>query len=230
MISWAPWRSPCLRLVIERAGRFRRSLACSNRTPAVQMMTLPTKITLLRIGLTFLIMGLLFVPGIWAKAAALGCFLLASATDWLDGYLARRWRQTTPLGALLDPIADKVLVIGMFLVFVQLRLIPAWMVLVIALREFLITGVRAFAASRAIILSAAKEGKHKTVSQMATILVILAALILRDLFGGAMPAWLRGAMAGIVSGCLWVTMALTVISGASFFWRHWSTLKHAASR
>lgn len=193
-------------------------------------MTLPTRLTLLRIGLTFVIMGLLFVPGLWAKAAALGCFLLASATDWLDGYLARRWHQMTPLGALLDPIADKVLVIGVFLVFVQLRLIPAWMVLVIVLREFVITGVRFFAASRAIILSAAKEGKHKTVSQMTTIIVLLVLLVLREIFRGELPAWMRGAMTGVISGCLWVTMALTVISGASFFWRHRALLKEAVGR
>ncbi len=193
-------------------------------------MTLPTKLTLLRIGLTFVVMGLLFVPGVWAKVAALGCFLVASATDWLDGYLARRWHQMTPLGALLDPIADKVLVIGMFLVFVQLRLIPAWMVLVIVLREFIITGVRFFAASRAIILSAAKEGKHKTVSQMTTIIVILAMLVLREVFRGQMPSWMHGAMTGVISGCLWVTMTLTVISGASFFWRYRALLKEAMGR
>ena len=96
-------------------------------------MTLPTKLTALRIILAFLVMDLLFVPGWAAKAAALGCFFVAGATDWLDGYLARRLGQATPLGALLDPIADKVLVLGVFIAFVQLRLVPAWMVLIIVL-------------------------------------------------------------------------------------------------
>ncbi len=190
-------------------------------------MTLPTKLSLLRILLTFVIMALLFVPGWLAKCSALVLFLLASLTDWLDGYLARRWRQTSALGALLDPIADKVLVLGTFLAFVQLRLIPAWMVLIIALREFLITGVRLFAASRAIVLSAAKEGKHKTVSQMVTIVLILTALIVQELAG---ETSLTAAMHWIVLGCLWVTMVLTVISGAAFFWRHRAVLMDAATK
>src|SRR3989338_3479002 len=105
-------------------------------------MTFPTKLTCLRLVLTFVIMGLLFVPGPAAKASAFGLFLLAAATDWLDGLLARRWGQISSLGALLDPIADKVLVLGLFLAFVQLRVIPAWMVLIILLLQLVITGVR----------------------------------------------------------------------------------------
>jgi len=188
-------------------------------------MTLPTKLTCLRIVLTFVIMGLLFVPGPQAKAAALGLFLFAAATDWLDGELARRWGQTSPLGALLDPIADKVLVLGLFLAFVQLRLLPAWMVLVIALREFLITGVRLFAASRQVILSAAKEGKHKTVSQMVTIFVVLAVMLAKEWapLPGLSPEMAR-LLDWTVRGCLLVTLVLTVASGTTFFWRHRTVL------
>ena len=193
-------------------------------------MNLPTKLTLLRIFLTFVIMGLLFVPGWVAKAAALAVFLFAGLTDWLDGLLARRWRQTSSLGALLDPIADKVLVLGTFLAFVQLGLIPAWMVLVIALREFLITGVRLFAVSRRFVLSAAKEGKHKTVSQMATIVVILSVLLVQEGMGERLSERAVTAMQGLLLGCLWIAMVLTVISGASFFWRHRSVLRDAVSR
>ncbi len=193
-------------------------------------VTLPTKLTLLRILMTGLVMALLFVPGWAAKAAALAGFVVASLTDWLDGYLARRWRQTTPLGALLDPIADKVLVLGIFLAFVQLRLVPAWMVLVIAGREFLITGVRMVAASRQIILPAAKEGKHKTVSQMATVCLILTVLLVKEAGGQVMASGLMAAMDALIVGCLWVTMALTLISGMSFFWRHRAVLREAVGR
>ena len=194
-------------------------------------MSIPTKLTLLRILMTFVIMGLLFVPGWVAKILALGCFLLASMTDWLDGYLARRWRQVSPLGALLDPIADKVLVLGALLAFVQLRLIPAWMVLIIALREFLITGVRLFAASRHIVLPAAKEGKHKTVSQMVTIFVVLVVLVVQELLAGKpLSTRVTAAMGWTVSGCLWVTMVLTVASGTSFFWRSRAVLRDVVSR
>lgn len=191
-------------------------------------MTLPTKLTLARLVSTFVIMALLFIPGWIAKAAALGCFLLASATDWLDGYLARRWHETSPLGTLLDPIADKVLVLGIFLAFVQLRLVPAWMVLVIALREFLITGVRLFAASRSIVLSAAREGKHKTVSQFVTIVVILVVMVIEELpVGSGRSVQLRETMGQMVLACMGLTTVLTVISGASFFWRHRAVLHNA---
>lgn len=192
-------------------------------------MTLPTKLTVLRIFLTFLTMALLFVPGPAAKAWALAGFIVASLTDWLDGWLARRWNQMSPLGALLDPIADKVLVLGVFLAFVQLALVPAWMVLVIAFREFLIPGVRLFAASRHVVLSAAKEGKHKTVSQMLTISVILIVLLIREVAGpGGLAAGQERLMDWLVLGCLWLTMALTVTSGTLFFWRHWAVLRSVA--
>jgi CDP-diacylglycerol--glycerol-3-phosphate 3-phosphatidyltransferase len=172
----------------------------------------------------------LFAQGWVAKTAALLVFIVASLTDWLDGYLARRWGQTNPLGALLDPIADKVLVLGTFLAFVQLGLVPAWMVLVIALREFLLTGVRLFAASRHIVLAAAREGKHKTVSQMVTIIVIFAAVIAREADGSpALPEAFSAVLSGLVSACLWVTVALTVVSGASFFRRHWRVLRDAVA-
>ena len=194
-------------------------------------MTLPTQLTLLRLLMTFVIMGLLFVPGWGAKATALVVFLLASATDWLDGYLARRWHLQSVLGALLDPIADKVLILGVFLTFVQLRLIPAWMVLIIAFREFFITGVRLFAASRNVVLSAAKEGKHKTVSQMTAIVVILGVLIARDALGqDALAAQTGGWLTWTVLGCMWVAMVLTFISGISFFWRHRTVLMDVVNR
>lgn len=193
-------------------------------------MTLPTQLTLLRFLLAFLVMGLLFIPGWPAKAGALAGFLAAGLTDWLDGYLARRLGQATPMGALLDPIADKVLVLGTLLAFVQLRLIPAWMVLVIVLRESLITGVRLVAAGRRIILPAATEGKQKTVSQMLTIIVILAALLLHELPAGqALPLPVREAIWLGVLGCLWVTMVLTVVSGTMFFWRHRAVLRDVVS-
>ena len=192
-------------------------------------MTLPTTVTLLRMAMTVVVMVMLFSPGWIAKALALGSFLVAGLTDWLDGYLARRWRQVTPLGALLDPIADKVLVLGTFLAFVQLGLVPAWMVLVIALREFFITGVRLFAASRGITLAAAREGKHKTVSQMVTIVVVLLAMIVQEAWG-ARALGVTAVFRWVVPWCLWVTVVLTVVSGTSFFWRHRTVLRDAVTR
>jgi len=193
-------------------------------------MNLPTKVTLSRIILTFVIMSLLFIPGVLAKSVCLGLFLLAAATDWWDGLLARRLNQITPLGVLLDPIADKILVIGLLLAFVQLRLVPAWMALVIVIRELVITGVRLYAVSRQIIIPAAREGKHKTISQMVTISVILVFLLMRDVMGTHATATFETWMRAAVSGCLWVTVILTVISGASFFWRNRSVLLDVVGR
>jgi len=194
-------------------------------------MTVPTKLSFLRIALAFLVFSLLMVPGLPAKAAALVCFLIASLTDWLDGWLARRWNQVSSLGALLDPIADKILVLGTFLAFVQLELIPAWMVLVIMVRELLITGVRLFAASRAVVLSAAREGKNKTVSQMLTIAVVLVVILIREYYGAAgVPQAMERHLMDIVLGCMWVTVVLTIVSGASFFWRHRLVLWETVSR
>jgi len=194
-------------------------------------MTTPTKLSFLRIALAFLVFGLLMAPGISAKAAALVCFLIASLTDWLDGWLARRWNQVSSLGALLDPIADKVLVLGTFLAFVQLRLIPAWMVLIIMVRELLITGVRLFAASRQVVLSAVREGKNKTVSQMVTIAVVLVVILIRERSQAAgLSSEMDHHLTEIVLGCMWATVLLTIISGVSFFWRHRVVLWETVSR
>ncbi len=184
-------------------------------------MTVPTKLTIIRLVLTGVVMALLFFPGWPAKALALAAFLLASFSDWLDGFLARRWRQTTALGALLDPIADKVLVLGVLLAFVQLRLVPAWMVLVIVAREFLITGVRLVAAGRGIVLAAEAQGKQKAASQMATIVLILATLLVRELAPGSAAATRLGVVIPIA---LWITVTLTILSGASLLWTHRAAL------
>jgi CDP-diacylglycerol--glycerol-3-phosphate 3-phosphatidyltransferase len=194
-------------------------------------MTLPNKLTVLRMLLAFFIMALLLVPGVIAKLAALATFGLASFTDWLDGWLARRSRQTSALGALLDPIADKVLVLGTFLAFVQLRLVPAWMVLVILLRELIITGVRLVVASRQTVLAAAREGKHKMVSQLTTILLILVVLVIREASGpGGLDANVDAVLNGAVIAAMWITVILTVVSGAQFFWRHQAVLRDALGR
>jgi CDP-diacylglycerol--glycerol-3-phosphate 3-phosphatidyltransferase len=192
-------------------------------------MTVPTKLTVARIVVAFIVMALMFVPGWVAKSYALAGFLLASFTDWLDGWLARRRHETSALGALLDPIADKVLVLGTFLTFVQLRMVPAWMVLVIFLRESLITGVRLIAANRHVVLPAAKEGKQKTASQMLTLVFLFVALIIQELPGRQLSPAAETAMATVIRICLWVTTVLTMWSGASFFWRHRAILRDVAS-
>lgn len=144
-------------------------------------MNLPNKLTISRIILTFVFMFLLFSHGLIFKVLAFFVFLMAVITDYLDGKIARERNLVTNLGKLLDPIADKLLTLGALLAFVEMKLIPAWMVVIIIGRELIITGIRAFAASFNKIIPASNSGKHKTISQMVTILIILLFLILKEL-------------------------------------------------
>jgi CDP-diacylglycerol--glycerol-3-phosphate 3-phosphatidyltransferase len=97
----------------------------------------------------------------------------------LDGYLARKYNLKTSFGALMDPLADKILILSVFVSFIQLNLVPTWMVVIIAAREFLITGLRQIAESRGVVIAASRGGKHKTISQIVAISVILAILCAR---------------------------------------------------
>lgn len=194
-------------------------------------MTLPTLLSCFRILLTFLTIGFLFAPGVWAKFAALAGFLAASFTDWLDGYLARRWHQTSALGALLDPIADKVLILGMCFSFMLLKMVPRWMFWIIAAREVLVTVTRLVAARQRVVLAAAKEGKQKLVSQVVAIIVMLLVVIVQAWQDGQpLPPPVEAVIRWAVTGCLWVATVLTVISGIVFFWRHRAVVKAVVSR
>ncbi|MBI3323012.1 MAG: CDP-diacylglycerol--glycerol-3-phosphate 3-phosphatidyltransferase [Candidatus Omnitrophica bacterium] len=184
-------------------------------------MNLPNQLTLLRVGLSFVLIFFLLTPGLGAKLAALAVFAGACLTDWWDGRLARRRRLVTDFGILMDPIADKILVLSAFCAFVQLRVAPAWMVVAIAAREFIVTGLRLFALGKGQVLPAEAAGKHKTVSQMVAISVTLVVLIAREL---ALRGAGRGEWVGVGERGIWWLMLLTVVltltSGVSFLWRH----------
>ena len=163
----------------------------------------------------------LLTPGFASKLAAIGVFTIASLTDLWDGRLARSKNLVTDFGILMDPIADKVLVLSAFLAFVQLNVVPAWMVVLIAAREFLITGLRLFALGRGHVLPAEAAGKHKTVSQIVAISLILLFLAAREKLtvqpeGFSSLAWGRAGI-GILMG---ITVLLTMTSGISFLWKH----------
>lgn len=198
---------------------------------AGSVVTIPSQLSILRIFLTFIIIALLFTSGPIAKLVALACFMLACLTDWLDGFLARRWNQTSALGALLDPIADKILVLGTFLVFVILEIVPLWIFMVIFLREIIVTGVRLYAASRHIVLAAEAEGKQKAFFQMVTIGVIISIINIEELVG---LASLSEPLMMFIRWTVLISLALTVIltigSGVSFFVRHWRSLINATNR
>ena len=182
-------------------------------------MNLPNKLTLSRIALTFIFMAFLYTPGVLAKTLALCVFLLASLTDALDGYLAKKNNQITDFGRLMDPIADKILVLAAFLAFVEMKLVPAWMVLVIVLREVTITGLRITALGKHKVIASDDGGKHKMFSQVLSILAILFFIILREAGIKIFKFWTpetenvyRGAIFFLMS----MTVVLTIISGASY--------------
>jgi CDP-diacylglycerol--glycerol-3-phosphate 3-phosphatidyltransferase len=185
-------------------------------------MNLPNKLTILRIILTFVFLFFIFPPGLLYKIIALIIFSLASLTDFYDGYIARRRNLVTNFGKIMDPIADKLLVLSAFLAFVQLHIISAWMVILIISREIIITGLRLFAVSKGKILSAEKGGKHKTISQMVAIFLILGYLI----FKSAMvrySVWNQGLEFWCGLGIfilMTITVILTLISGLSYLWRN----------
>jgi len=143
-------------------------------------MNLPNKLTILRIILAGVFMFFLFSHGVLFKSLALATFLIASFTDFLDGYIAKKCGMITDFGKLMDPIADKILTLSAFLAFVEMELIPAWMALVIVFREVTVTGLRIAALNQGKVLAAEEAGKHKMVSQVVSIFVILLFIIFRE--------------------------------------------------
>jgi CDP-diacylglycerol--glycerol-3-phosphate 3-phosphatidyltransferase len=189
-------------------------------------MNLPNRLTVARLGLTVVFVMALLLPHFpWGKTVALAVFAVAGLTDWLDGRIARQRKLETNFGALLDPVADKVLTSAAFICFIELRaagnhvLVQAWMALVIVSREFLVTGLRLLAQEQGVVLKAERLGKHKTISQMVTIVFVLVGLAAREDWGFDSDRF--GALfAETVFWLMMVTVALTVWSGFAYFWKN----------
>jgi CDP-diacylglycerol--glycerol-3-phosphate 3-phosphatidyltransferase len=126
------------------------------------MYNAPNLLSFSRIVATILVFALVIVDQSWAFLVATVVFFLASITDFFDGYLARRYHLVSPLGIFLDLTADKVFVAAILVAFVQLGLVPAWIVVIIIAREFLVTGLRSMAAAKGTVIPAGKLGKQKT--------------------------------------------------------------------
>lgn len=173
-------------------------------------MNLPNLVTFSRLLLSIPFLILLEFTG-W-ELVAMWIFVVASLTDWVDGYLARRLNQVTELGKLLDPLVDKVLVTGALVALASRGVVPAWSVTAVLFREFLVTGLRAVEASRGVIIPAAWLGKVKAAVQMIAIVVLLWSL---DPSGRALRSDFI-AMLAIVS--YWVGVALTMASGVQYLW------------
>jgi CDP-diacylglycerol--glycerol-3-phosphate 3-phosphatidyltransferase len=177
-------------------------------------VNLPNALTLVRIFLVPLLVVVLLTEfagrqifGVPKELIGAGIFAVASITDWLDGYLARRRRQVTWLGQILDPIADKLLTSAAFISLVQLGLAPAWMVALIIGREFAITGLRSLAYTKGITIPASPLGKIKMGSQVTAILLLI--------LGWRPIPWL----APIGYAALWVVMLTAVVSAVDYYRR-----------
>ena len=196
-------------------------------------MNLPNTLTVSRLGLAGVMMALLTLSYPYARSMALLVFCIAGITDYLDGYIARKRRLVSAFGRLMDPLTDKVMVCAAFVSFVEitvhrggvvLPLVPAWIVVVIIAREFLVTGLRLLAATRGNIISAGKWGKHKTVWQIVAIVVLLLGEAVRtDLLRGADAKLLANydfAFSYIAQGVAIAVAAITVASGGMYFYQH----------
>ncbi len=188
-------------------------------------MNLPNQLTVSRFALTGLFWVAAFAPFPGNRSWALVLFSLASLTDFLDGKIARERKLITAFGTLMDPLADKILTCSAFIAFIELRQIEAWMVAVIVGRELAITGLRLLAASKNVVLAAERLGKHKTVSQITTILATLLVMSYPQWgsVGEALFAWPvlgRPWIIVFAQATQWVAVALTLYSGATYLWRN----------
>jgi CDP-diacylglycerol--glycerol-3-phosphate 3-phosphatidyltransferase len=178
-------------------------------------MNLPNALTLGRIFLVPLLVVVLLtkfegpvVLGVRKELLGAAIFGLASLTDWLDGYLARRRKQVTALGQLMDPLADKLLITAALVSLVQLDLAPAWMVAVILGREFAVTVLRSIAHGRGVVIAASPMGKLKMAAE---VVAILALILGQD---HLQQFYVIGTVA------LWVAMLAATISGIDYYRRY----------
>ncbi|HET6466652.1 MAG TPA: CDP-diacylglycerol--glycerol-3-phosphate 3-phosphatidyltransferase [Nitrospiria bacterium] len=169
-------------------------------------MNLPNLITLLRIFLIPVFILVFLTPTGPRSLAAAIIFFVASLTDLMDGYLARRWEQITKLGKFLDPIADKFLVLTALIMLVDFHRVSSWIAIVIIGRELAVTGLRAIASSSGIVIAADEAGKYKMVIQT----ISIGLLILEFKFGHFdFHVW--------GTFLLWISMILAILSGVQYF-------------
>lgn len=213
-------------------------------------MTTANKITLVRILMIPFFVVFAVLGGPKYDTIALILFCLASVTDFLDGYVARKYNQVTDFGKFVDPLADKLLVTAALVIFVERGLFAAWMVFVILAREFIITSLRNVAAAKGQVMAAAWSGKVKTCVQIAGIILIFLYVIV---LGGAVgcpnysdsesaiavvtlgTGWLANLSDGETLMLLptvvsWVVTLVTVYSGYDYLHRNWALVAEGATR
>lgn len=182
-------------------------------------MNLPNKLTMLRIILVPFFVFFLLAGGNTFNLIALLVFVVASLTDTLDGRIARGRNLITTFGKLMDPLADKILVMSAMICFVALNLAPAWAVIVILTREFLVTSLRLIAAGEGLVIAADKWGKIKTVTQMIWIIWTLLWLWLASSLS-ALPVGFSTVGRGMTSVLMIASVFFTLLSGFNYVWKN----------
>jgi CDP-diacylglycerol--glycerol-3-phosphate 3-phosphatidyltransferase len=195
------------------------------RISHISRVNLPNAITFSRLVMTVAFVLAVSQNSQTGYGIGLALFVVAAVSDWLDGWLARKMGLVTPLGKLMDPLADKILVSAAFVFFTEKGLCPVWVTALIIGREFLVTGLRQIAVEAGQVLAADRLGKWKTVFQLAYLIAGLAWLALGPTGqAGTVGKWLgdlaRPAAEGglLQPAFLWAAVALTVISGGNYVW------------
>lgn len=182
------------------------------------VMISPNTLTISRIILTVLFIMFISVDGLWPKVVGAIIFFVASFTDFYDGYIAKKHNLVSDFGKLMDPIADKFLMLSAFLIFVKMGLVSALAFLVIFGREVLITLMRMHAKSKGKILAAEKMGKYKTASQVVASGFILIYVVLGETAGfknwteGTVHKWME-----VIEYFVLLAVTLTLVSGISYY-------------
>lgn len=192
-------------------------------------MNLPNQLTLGRLVLAFVFTAILSIPDFpYAGTCALVVFVVAAITDALDGYLARKHDLVTNFGKLMDPLADKVLMAAGFIMLIIMGHMPAWMVVVILAREFLVTGLRLIASAEGTVIAADNLGKFKTISQIVAVIYFL----VFEATAEAALSWFAPAFDSTITSpdtlgvvLVWAALVLTIISGAGYVLRNRELLK-----
>ena len=174
-------------------------------------MTLASKITLARVALIPVFMLTMYLSageaGLWMYLS-LAIFIIASVTDFVDGYIARHYNQTTDFGKFLDPLADKLLTISAMAMYCEWNIFPAWALMIVLTREFAVSGLRMVAGPKGKVIAAGKSGKFKTASTMVGLCAMM-----------ALPG--IPVLNTVVIGCIVLT---TVYSGIEYFIQNWNCL------
>ncbi len=176
-------------------------------------MNLPNKLTILRvIMIPFFVLALLYDGGEnqTLRYVAAAIFIIASLTDMLDGKIARKYNLVTNFGKFMDPLADKLLVCSALICLVELKELPAWMVIVIISREFIISGFRLVASDNGVVIAASYWGKFKTTFQMIAVVLLILGI----------PA-----LSMVTTAVVWIALVLTVISLVDYITKNVNVLK-----